>query len=96
MRPIIPRSRKPMIVVVSIASMSCRASAGSSPGVLAAPRDVERPAHGGGRIGPHDLAYHHPIEQMAQRGQALLRGRRRSRAAQFLDVGRDMNARDVT
>src|SRR5271166_6202722 len=34
MRPISARSRKPMIVVVSIASMSWRASAGSSTGVL--------------------------------------------------------------
>ena len=34
MRPIKARSRKPMTVVVSIASMSWRASAGSSTGVL--------------------------------------------------------------
>ena len=34
MRPIKARSRNPMTVVASIPSMSCRASAGSSTGVL--------------------------------------------------------------
>ena len=63
-------------------------------GRLAAPHDVARPAHGGGRIGRHDLAYHHPIEQVTQRGQAQLRGRRGSRTLQLLDVGRDMHALD--
>jgi len=62
---------------------------------LAAPHDVARPAHGGGGISRHDLACHHPIEQMFQRGQAQLRGRRGSRAVQFLDVGGDVNALDV-
>ena len=47
---------------------------------LAAPHDVERPTHGGGRVGRHDLARHHPVEQVTQRGQAKLRGRRGSRA----------------
>ena len=61
---------------------------------LAAPHDVARPAHGGGRVGRHDLADHHPIEQVAQRGQAQLRGRRGSRALQLLDVGGDMHALD--
>jgi hypothetical protein len=46
---------------------------------LAAPHDVERPAHGGGGIGRHDLAYNHPVEQVAQRSQAKLRGWRGSR-----------------
>ena len=55
---------------------------------------MARPAHGGGRIGRHDLADHHPIEQVTQRGQAQLRGRRGSRSAQLLDVGRDMHALD--
>ncbi len=49
----------------------------------------------GGGIGRHGLACHHPVEQMLQRSRAELRGRRGSRAAQFLDVGRDVNARDV-
>ena len=35
---------------------------------LAAPHDVERPAHRGGRIGREDLAYHEPVEQVTQRG----------------------------
>ena len=29
---------------------------------------MARPAHGGGRIGRHDLADHHPIEQVTQGG----------------------------
>jgi hypothetical protein len=41
-----------MTVVVSIASMSWRASTGSSTGVL--PHDVTRPAHSGGRITLHE------------------------------------------
>ena len=55
---------------------------------------MARPAHGRGRIGRHDLAEHHPIEQVTQRGQAQLRGRRGSRALQLLDVGGDMHALD--
>ena len=61
---------------------------------LAAPHDMARPAHGGGRIGRHDLADHHPVEQVAQCGQAELGGRRGSRLAQLLDVGGNMLALD--
>ena len=84
-----------MTVVASIASMKLARLGGIEHRRLAAPHDVARPAHGGGGIGRHDLAYHHPIEQVAQRGEAQLRGRRGSRALQLLDVGRDMNALDV-
>jgi hypothetical protein len=35
------------------------------------------PANGGGRIGRHDLAHDQPVEQMADRGQVLLRCWRR-------------------
>ena len=61
---------------------------------LAAPHDMARPAHGGGRIGRHDLADHHPIEQMLQRRQAQFRGRRGARLLQLLDIGGDMHALD--
>ena len=61
---------------------------------LAAPHDMARPAHGGGRVGRHDLADHHPIEQMPQRRQAQLRGRRGTRLVKLLDIGGDMHAFD--
>ena len=61
---------------------------------LAAPHDMARPAHGGGGIHRHDLADDQPIEQMPQRRQAQLRGRRGSRFLQLLDIGGDMHALD--
>ena len=61
---------------------------------LAAPHDMARPAHGGGRIGRHDLADHHPVEQMPQGGEAQFRGRRGARLLQLLDIGGDMHALD--
>src|SRR6202030_1805955 len=51
-------------------------------------------AHGGGWIGRHYLADDHPVEQVTQGSEAQLRGRRRSRSLQLLDVGRDMHALD--
>jgi hypothetical protein len=48
-------------------------------GRLAAPHDMARPAHGGAGIDRHDLADHHPIEQMPQGREAQLRGRRGAR-----------------
>jgi hypothetical protein len=80
-----------MTVVVSIASMSCRASAGSSTGVLPR-RTIWRGPRTAGLVGIDWMADDHPIEQVTQRGQAELRGRRRSRALQLLDVGSDMHA----
>ena len=94
MRPINVLSRRPMTVEVSIASMSWRASAGSSTGVLSAPDDMARPAQGGGRIGRYELADDHRIEQVAQRSKAKLRGRRGSRSLELLDIGRAMHALD--
>ena len=91
MRPIKARSRRPMTVVVSIASAGFGRVEHRR---LAAPHDMAWPAHGGGRIGRHDLADHHPIEQVTQRGQPELCGRRGSRSAQLLDVGGDMHALD--
>ena len=61
---------------------------------LAAPHDMARPAHGGGGIDRHDLADDQPVEQMPQRRQAQLRGRRGSRLLQLLDIGGDMHALD--
>ena len=95
MSPIKARSRKPMIVRCVDRIDELPRFGGIEHRRLAAPHDVERPAHGGGRIGRHDLAYHHPVEQVPQRGQAQLRGRCGSLTGQFLDVGRDMNARDL-
>ena len=94
MRPIKARSRRPMTVVVSIASMSCARLGGVEHRRLATPHDMARPAHGGGRVGRHDLVDNHPIEQVTQGGQAQLRRRRGPRSAQLLDVGRDVHALD--
>ena len=43
---------------------------------LPARHDVPGPAHRAGRVDRHDLADHEPIEQMAQRREPLLDGRR--------------------
>ena len=83
-----------MTVVTLIASMSWRASGRIEHRRLAAPHDMARPAHGAGGIGRHDLADHHPIEQMPQGGEAQLRGRRGARLLQLLDIGGDMHALD--
>jgi hypothetical protein len=53
---------------------------------------MARAAHGGGRIGRHYLADHHPVKQMAQGGQAQFRGRRGSRLLQLLYIGGDVDA----
>jgi hypothetical protein len=76
-----------MTVEILIASMSWRASAGSS-------TDMARPAHGARGIDRHDLANHHPIEQMTQGGEAQLRGRRGARLLQLLDIGGNIDALD--
>ena len=55
---------------------------------------MTRPAHGGGGIHRHDLANDKPVEQMAQRRQAQLRGRRGARLGKLLDIGGDMHALD--
>jgi hypothetical protein len=60
-------------------------------GCLAALHNMGRTAHRGGRIDRHDLADHKPIEQMADRGEALLNRRRRSRARQLLDIAGDVH-----
>jgi hypothetical protein len=39
------------------------------------------------RASLHDLARHKPVEQVTDRGEALLDSRRRSLAAELLDVG---------
>jgi hypothetical protein len=83
-----------MTVVVSIASMSCRASAGSSTGVLPRRTTWRGPRTAAAGLVGSDLADHHPIEQVAQGGQAQLRRRRGSLALQLLDVGGDMHALD--
>ena len=54
-----------------------------------------RAAHRGGRIDRHDLAGHQPIEQVADRGELLLDGRRRHLAGLRLDPGRDVQRRDL-
>ena len=59
-------------------------------GRLAALHAVRGPADGRGRVHRHDLARHKPVEQMADRGEALFDRRRRSRAAELLDIGGDM------
>ena len=43
-----------------------------------------------GRINLHDLARYQPVEQVPDRGKALLDGRRGPLAAQLLDIGGDM------
>ena len=48
------------------------------------------PADGRGRVHRHDLARHKPVEQMADRGEALLDRRRGALAAELLDVGGDV------
>jgi hypothetical protein len=83
-----------MTVVMSIASMSWRALGRIEHRRLAAPHDMTRPAHGGRRIDQHDLADHHPVEQMAQGGEAQFRGRSGTRLLQLLDIGGDMHALD--
>ncbi len=61
---------------------------------LASPHDMARAAHGAGGIDRHDLADHHPVEQMPQGGEAQLRGRRGSRLLRLLDIGGDVDALD--
>jgi hypothetical protein len=46
----------------------------------------------GRRIDRHDLADHHPVEQMAQGGEAQFCGRRGARLLQLLDVAGDVDA----
>jgi hypothetical protein len=58
---------------------------------LVAPHDMARAAHGAGGIDRHDLADHHPVEQMTQNGEAQLRGWRGSRLLQLLDIGGNMD-----
>ena len=58
---------------------------------LAAPHDVARPAHGGGRVHRHDLADDKPVEEGADRGEALLHRRDRLRMPELLDEGRHMD-----
>ena len=55
---------------------------------------MARAAHGGGGIGRHDLADHHPVEQLPQGGETQLRGRRGARLLQLLDIGGDVDALD--
>jgi hypothetical protein len=50
-------------IVVSIASRLARLGEVEHRR-LAAPHDMARPAHGDGRIGRHDLANDHPVEQV--------------------------------
>ena len=69
---------------------SARASAGSSTGVLPRFTLCDGPRTDDGRIHRHDLARHKPVEQMPDRGEALLDGRRGSLAAKLLDVGGDV------
>jgi hypothetical protein len=57
---------------------------------LAGFNEVGGAAHRGGRVDRHDLAGHQPVEQMAQRGQALLDGRGRMFLLLHLDPGGDM------
>ena len=56
----------------------------------AALHDMARAAHRGGRVDRHHLAGHQPVEQVADRGQALLDGRRGELARLRLDPGRDV------
>ena len=51
-------------------------------------------AHARRWIGRDNLADDKPIEKMAQRRQAQLRGRRGSRLPQLLNIGGDMHALD--
>jgi hypothetical protein len=55
---------------------------------------MTRPAHGARGIKRHDLADHHPIEQMAQGREAQFRGRCGARPLQLLNIGGDMHALD--
>ena len=90
MRPIKARSRRPTGVVTSMLSSKRARLRRIEHGRLAALHAVRRPAHGRGRIHRDDLARHQPVEQMTDRGEALLDGRRGSFAAKLLDVGRDV------
>ena len=90
MRPIKARSRNPTGFVTSIESSSARASEGSSTGVLPRFTLWDGPADGGGGVHRHDLAGDQPVEQVADRGEALLHGGGRALAAELLDVGGDM------
>ena len=55
---------------------------------------VRGPAHRGGGIDRHDLAGDQPVEQVAQRGEPLLHGRRGVASRLLLDPGRDMQRLD--
>src|ERR1700730_13410272 len=91
MRPMRARSRKPMTVEILIASISWRASSGSSTGVL--PR---RTIWRGPRTAAGLTGMIWPItEQMTQGGQAQLCGRRGVRLLQLLDIGGDGAALDA-
>jgi hypothetical protein len=57
---------------------------------LAALHTVRGTADRSSRVHRHDLARHKPIEQMPDRGEALLDGRRGALTAELLDVGRDV------
>ena len=90
MSPIRARSRRPTGVATSMSSSSRRASSGASTGVRPRFTTVARAAHRGGRVDRHHLAGHQPVEQVADRGQALLDGRRGELARLRLDPGRDV------
>ncbi len=57
---------------------------------LALARCITRSAHGRGRIVRHDLAGDEPVEQVADRRELLLDGRRRRRLRLQFDLGRHM------
>ena len=90
MRPIRARSRKPTGVVTSMRRAARAPPKDRAPASCRASTLCDGPAHGGGGIDRHDLAGHQPVEQVADRGEALLDGRRGSLAAELLDVGGDV------
>ena len=94
MKPISARSRRPITVEMLIASISWRASVGSSTGVL--PRRTiwrgPRTALAGliGMIWPITIQ----SNKLPQGGEAQFRGRRGARLLKLLDIGGDVHALD--
>ena len=64
---------------------------GREDGSLAFADAVLRAPYRMGRVGLHDVPGHQPIEEHPNRGQVLFDGRLRVRAAELLDVGRDVH-----
>jgi hypothetical protein len=90
MRAMGARSRSPGGVVMSMVSTKAARLSRLQHRRLATFDDVLRAAHGNGGIGRHDLAGHKPVEQVVERREPLLDGRRGQHARLRLDPGGDV------